>query len=108
MLGKEVVSLSDMTSPQELPQLVTELVEMSKQYLRQETLGPARRLGKAAGFGLGAGVAFAFGALFLGLGVYAALRVLLPEGDWWLVLARGLTALAAAGAAAVVVGRMTR
>ncbi len=96
-----------MADPKELPQLASELVDMSKEYLRQETIEPAKRLGKFAGFGLAAGLVFAFAALFFGLGVYALFRAVLPEGDWWLVAARGFTVLVVAGAAGLIGWRMS-
>jgi hypothetical protein len=97
-----------MADPRELPQLFTELLDMSKQYLRQETIEPAKRLGRFAGMGLGAGAVFAVAALFAGLGVYALFGQLLPEGEWWVVLARGLTALVTAAFAGLIGWRMTK
>jgi hypothetical protein len=95
-----------MPSPQEIPQLTSELIDMSREYLRQETLEPAKRLGKHAGMGIGGAMVISLGAIFLVLGLYSALRVLLPSSEWYEVLARFLTALGAAGAAGVVVWRM--
>lgn len=94
--------------PKELPELVTELVTMSKEYLRQETVEPARRLGKHAGYGLGGGTLFAFAAFLLTLGLFAFLRRMLPETPWWGVAARFLTFLGAGGAAAIIGWRITR
>lgn len=96
-----------MPAAQELPQLVSELATMSKDYLLQETVEPAKRLGKHAGLGVAAGVVLALGALFLALGAYAALKFFLPGGDWWLVLARGLTVVVSGTMAGVVAWRMT-
>jgi hypothetical protein len=95
-----------MAEPHEIPQLTTELIDMSREYLRQETLEPAKRLGKAAGMGVGGAMAIAFGAFFLVLALYSGLKMWLPLGEWWVVLARFLTALAAAGAAGLVAWRM--
>jgi hypothetical protein len=97
-----------MADPKEIPQLVTELMDMSKEYLRQETIEPARRLGRFAGLGLGAGIIFGFAALFFGLGVYALFRVVLPDGDWWLVAARGFTLLVLLMAAGLIGWRMSK
>jgi hypothetical protein len=97
-----------MADPKELPQLVTELVDMSKAYLRQETIEPAKALGRFAGLGLAAGFAFAIAALFGGLAAYALYRLVLPDGEWWLVLARGLATLTTAAVAALIGWRMTR
>ena len=95
-----------MPNPQEIPQLATELIDMSKEYLRQETIEPAKALGKHAGMGIGGAMVISLGAFFLVLGLFAGLRMWLPTGEWWEVLARFLTALASAGAAGIVVWRM--
>jgi hypothetical protein len=97
-----------MPDPRELPQLVTELVDMSKAYLRQETIEPAKRLGRFAGLGLGAGLVFAAAALFVGLGAYALFGQILPEGEWWVVLARGLTVLVTGAGAGLIAWRISK
>lgn len=96
-----------MTNPQEIPQIATELVEMARQYLRQETLEPAKRLGKHAGLGIGGALVMAIGAMCLAWGLYYGLTLVLPEGEWWVILARGLTAIAAAAAAGIVAWRIS-
>ena len=96
-----------MADPREIPQLTTELVDMSKEYLRQETIEPAKRLGRFAGMGLAAGVVFAFAALFAALGAYALFRAVLPDGDWWIVAARGFTVLFCGAVAGVIGWRMS-
>ena len=95
-----------MANPQEIPQLVTELYDMAKEYLRQETVEPAKRLGKQAGMGIGGAIVMSIGAFLLVLGAYFALRMLLPEGEWWEVLARLLTAVIAAIGAGLVAWRI--
>jgi hypothetical protein len=95
-----------MPEPHEIPQLTGELIDMSREYLRQETLEPAKRLGKTAGMGIGGAVATSLGAFFLVLALYSGLKMWLPVGEWWVVLARFITALAAAGGAGLVVWRM--
>lgn len=97
-----------MADPKELPELVTELVDMSKTYLRQETVEPAKALGRFAGFGLAAGFVFAIAALFAGLGAYALYRQLLPEGEWWIVAARGFTVLTTGALAGLIGWRISK
>lgn len=91
-----------MAGPKEIPDLVGELVTLSKDYLTQEVVEPARTLGRRGGFGLAAGVLYGVGALFVGLAVYPALLAVLPEGEWWVVLARFLTVVVTGGAAALL------
>jgi len=97
-----------MSSPKELPELVTDLYTMSKDYLVQETIEPAKELGRFAGFGAGAGALFAVAALLLVLALYALFKIVLPDGEWWVVLARGLTALVALASAGLIGWRMSR
>lgn len=96
-----------MANPQEIPNIATELVEMTKEYLRQETLEPAKALGKQAGMGLGGAVIMSIGAMCLVWGLYYGVQLLLPEGQWYVVLARGVTAIAAAAAAGIVGWRLS-
>lgn len=96
-----------MANPQEIPQITTELVEMSREYLRQETLEPAKKLGKAAGMGVGGALVMGIGAVCLVWGLYYGLQLILPKGEWWVVLARGLTAIAAAAAAGIIGWRLS-
>ncbi len=95
-----------MPDPKEIPQLTTQLIEMSQEYLRQETIEPAKRLGKHAGMGLGGAAVFSLGGVFLVLALYSGLKMVLPDGEWWVVLARLLAALGGAGAAGIVVSIM--
>jgi hypothetical protein len=95
-----------MPEPHEIPQLTTELIDMSREYLRQETIEPVKRLGKTAGIGIGGAIAISLGAFFLVLALYSGLKTWLPKGEWYVVLARFLSALGAGGAAGLVVRRM--
>jgi hypothetical protein len=83
-----------MAGPSELPQLVTEFVDMSKEYLRQETLDPAKRLGRFTGFTIGASLMFAFGGILLAIAGMRGIIYLLPEGPNWEALGYILAALA--------------
>lgn len=95
-----------MPDSQEIPQITNELVDMSREYLRQEVAEPAKKLGKQAGLGIGGAIMVAIGAFLAAWGVYYGLVLWLPEGEWWVVLARFITALVAAGLAGLVVWRM--
>lgn len=88
----------------ELPQLVTEFVDLSKEYLRQETLEPARRLGRFAGFTIAASMMFAIGSLLLAVAGVRGIIYLLPEGPNWSALGYVLGALAIGIFIGVIVG----
>ena len=99
-----------MAEPQEIPQIATELIDMSREYLLQETIEPAKRLGKVAGMGVGGAVVLSLGAFLMAWALYYGLVALFAEvvnhSQWWVVLSRFLTALVAAGVAAIIVWRM--
>ncbi|MEX0864400.1 MAG: phage holin family protein [Acidimicrobiia bacterium] len=95
-----------MVDRQEIPQLFTELYDMSREYLRQETLEPAKRLGRQAGMGIGGAMVMATGSFLLVLAAYLGIKLLLPEGEWWVVLARALTGVSALLAAGLIGWRM--
>ena len=97
-----------MATPNEFAVLVTDLVDVSKQYLRDQTLEPARRLGRLAGFGIGGAMLVAVSSVFFGLAAFALLRAVLPEGAWWSVAARGFTTVLLAGSAGIIGWRMSR
>ena len=99
-----------MAEPNEIPQIATELIDMSREYLRQETIEPAKRLGKVAGMGVGGALIVSIGTFLLAWGLYYGLIALFREvaglSRWWVVLSRFLTALVAAGVAGIIVWRM--
>ncbi len=97
-----------MAKPAEIPDLVTDLVDLSKEYLRQETVEPARRLGRAAGLGLLAAVLIATGLVLL---LIAGLRwaiELLPDTEWWSTVAYGGAAVVGLIVAALFMWRASR
>lgn len=97
-----------MAKPTELPELVGEFVDLSKEYLRQETLEPAKELGRYAGFSLGAGIAFAIGTLFLSIAGLRGIIALLPEGPNWSALGYVLAAVALVVIAGIIVAGVSR
>ena len=83
-----------MSKPAEIPQLVTDLVDMSKTYLQQETIDPLKAVGRYAGFSLAGGVLLAIGWLLLAVALSRWVTALLPDGQLWEVLAYGIAAVA--------------
>lgn len=80
---------------------------MSKEYLRQETLDPGKRLGRQAALGGAAALAFSVTAALLTFAAFSLLRRLLPDTPWWSVAARFSTFVLAGGAAGLIFWRMT-
>ena len=97
-----------MAGATELPGLVTEFVDMSKEYLRQETIEPAQRLGRFAGYSLGASLMFAIGSLLLAIAAMRGIILLLPEGPNWSALGYVLGALAIGIVIGIMFGMASR
>ena len=83
-----------MPGPRDLPAMVAEFVELAKAYLRQETLEPAKQLGRYGGMSLAAAVAWALATLLLGVALMRTIVDSLPEGVYWSALGYALAALA--------------
>ena len=75
-----------MAGPRELPELIKEFTDMSKTYLLQETVEPAKQLGRYGGFALAAALCFALGAVLLGIAGARLIIDVLPEGPNWSAL----------------------
>lgn len=94
----------------EIPELVTEFVAMSKEYLRQETVGRAKLIGRHAGVGMGAAFAAALAVIFLSI---AGVRLLIdvmpgePDHPMWSGLAYVVAALVLGLVAAIIVARVS-
>ena len=72
-----------MASASELPELIKEFTDMSKTYLLQETVEPAKQLGRYAGFAVAAALCFGVGAILLGIAGARLIIDVLPEGPNW-------------------------
>lgn len=97
-----------MSDAKEIPELVSQLYAQSKEYLRQETIEPAKKLWRLGGFGLAAGFIWMFAAGFATLGLYSFLGEVVPAGTWQAVIAGGVTAVAALAVAALIGWRMVK
>ena len=88
--------------------MVGEFIDLAKKYVREQTLEPAKRLGRVAGFSAAASFLF---ALASGLLAVAALRTivdLLPDGAIWSGFGYVLAALAALAATGLVMWRAVK
>jgi len=89
-----------MANPAELPELVKEFADMSKQYLLQETVEPAKQLGRYAGFSMAAALCFGLGTLLLSIAGLRWIAHALPDGPNYQALAY----LIVVGSLAVIAG----
>jgi hypothetical protein len=74
-----------MVEPKKATSEISELIDLLKRYVLQETVGPLKTIGRSLGVGAGAAIAFGIGGIFVLIGV---LRVLETEtgtvftGNW--------------------------
>ena len=83
-----------MASPTELPQMISEFIDLAKEYLREHTIVPAKKLGRLAGFSFAASMLFMLAALFLAVVVLRTIVGAMPDGTIWSGLGYILSALA--------------
>ena len=91
---------------QELPQMVTQLYGMSREYVLQETVEPAKKIGKAAGLGFAAGLLFGIGAVLLSVAGMRWIVGALPDTPLWSTAGYGISFLAVAAVIAIIAKRM--
>ena len=93
------------SSTKEIPELISEFVDMSKEYLRQETVGRAELLGRRAGFALATALVATLALVFLAV---AGLRLLIdvmpgePDHAIWSGAAYLITAFVLLGIAGAI------
>lgn len=92
-----------MASPAELPELIKEFTDMSKEYLLQETVEPAKQLGRYGGIAVAAALCFALGAVLLGIAGVRLIIDVLPEGPNWSALGYLLATLVLALLSALMI-----
>ncbi len=72
-----------MAQIQDIPKLISEFVELTKLYLLQETVEPAKKLGHFAGYSIGAGAIWAIALVLLSVAALRAFIDVLPHGTYW-------------------------
>jgi hypothetical protein len=92
----------------ELPEMVGEFIDLSKQYIRQQTLEPAKKLGRLAGFSFAGAVLLALAVVFLAIAAARYLIEVLPAGAMWSALGYILASIALLIATGLLMWRVTR
>jgi|GEM_PF-495938 len=92
-----------MAQIQDIPELVGEFFEMAREYLIQETVGQAKKLGWFAGHSVGATALWSIGLILLAVAGLRALYDLLPSGPYWESLAYLITVVVVVAFLALVV-----
>ena len=97
-----------MASPREIPDMIGEFIALAKQYLREQTIEPAKALKRVAGFSLLAALLFILAGLFTAVAGMRLIVSVMPDGVIWSgvgYLAASLGLLAVTG---LVIWRATR
>ena len=85
-----------MADIQDIPRLVREFVDLAREYLLQETVEPAKKLGYFAGMSVAAGALWSLALMLLSVAGLRALIGLLGDDPLWEALAYVIYALALA------------
>jgi hypothetical protein len=73
----------EMAKVTELPQLISEFIDLAKAYLREQTLEPAKRLGRLFALSAAASALFVLAGLFLSIVGMRLIVEALPDGSIW-------------------------
>jgi len=96
------------TRIKELPDHVREFVDLSKTYVRERTVEPAKALGRLAGFGFAAGFLFFLGAVLLAIAGTRAIVDLMPDGNIWSGFGYVISAVGLLGVTGIVMWRASK
>lgn len=92
-----------MAKLQDLPMLIIEFRDLAKEYLLQETVGQAKKLGHFAGFSLGAAALWSAAMVLIGIAVMRGVVDALPNSPYWEALGYVIAFLVFVGIAAILV-----
>jgi hypothetical protein len=95
-----------MAQIQDIPKLISEFVELAKEYLLQETVEPAKKLGHFAGYSIGAGALWAIAVVLLSVAGLRAFIEVLPVGAYWEALGYVVATMVLVGFIALLVKLM--
>jgi hypothetical protein len=92
-----------MAQIQDIPKLVSQFIELAKEYLLQETLEPAKKLAHFAGYSIGAAALWAAALVLLSVAGLRALIDVLEPGPYWEALGYVIFSLVLVGLMAILV-----
>ncbi len=92
-----------MAQIQDIPKLATEFVDLAKEYLLQETVEPAKKLGHFAGYSIGAAALWSVALILLSVAGLRALIGVLPDNAYWEALGYVLYVILLVGFMALLV-----
>ncbi|MEA3502844.1 MAG: hypothetical protein U9R47_08725 [Actinomycetota bacterium] len=92
-----------MAKLQDLPVLISQFTELAKEYLLQETVGQAKKLGRFAGFSLGAAVLWSAAMVLIGIAIMRGLVDVLPSSPYWEALGYVIAFVVFVAIAAIIV-----
>lgn len=92
-----------MPERRELPEMVTELVDLSRAYVDEEIVAPAKQLGRYTGASVATGAVVSLGVVLLAVAAFRGLALVLPDGPYWSALAYIGVALVMIGLAVLIV-----
>ena len=97
-----------MATVRDLPELITEFNELARQYVREQTVEPAKALGRLAGFSAIASFVFVLTAIFLSVAALRFIVGVMPDGTIWSGFGYVLASLAVLASVGLVVWRASR
>ncbi len=97
-----------MAKTSELPEMVGEFIDLSKQYIREQTIEPAKKLGRLAGFSFAGALLMALAAAFLAVAGARVIIEALPDGSIWSGFGYILASLALLLTTGLLMWRVTR
>lgn len=92
-----------MAKLQDLPVLIVEFRDLAKEYLLQETVGQAKKLGRFAGFSLGAAALWSAAMILIGIAVMRGFVDVLPNSPYWEALGYLIAFVVFVAIAAIIV-----
>ena len=92
-----------MAKLQDLPVLIVEFRDLAKEYLLQETVGQAKKLGRFAGFSRAAAALWAAAMILIGVAVMRGFVDVLPDSPYWEALGYVIAFAVFVAIAAIVV-----